>query len=96
MAYTPHTWVHNETITAALMNNIEDGIQECRHNLMTETLSAGSTSISFTDAKIGTATRISIKTSTGIAPLTQTVSGNTYTATFEAQSAAVLVGREVM
>lgn len=28
MSYTPHTWVDNETITAAKLNNIEDGIQE--------------------------------------------------------------------
>lgn len=26
MSYTPHTWVDNETITAAKLNNIEDGI----------------------------------------------------------------------
>lgn len=28
MSYTPHTWVDNETITAAKLNNIEDGVQE--------------------------------------------------------------------
>ena len=28
MSYTPHTWVNNETITAAKLNNIEDGVQE--------------------------------------------------------------------
>lgn len=28
MAYEKHTWVNNETITAAKMNNIEDGIEE--------------------------------------------------------------------
>ena len=28
MSYIPHTWVDNETITAAKLNNIEDGIQE--------------------------------------------------------------------
>lgn len=28
MSYTPHTWVNNETITAAKLNNIEEGVQE--------------------------------------------------------------------
>lgn len=28
MSYEKHTWVNNETITAAKMNNIEDGIEE--------------------------------------------------------------------
>ena len=28
MSYTRHTWVDNETITAAKLNNIEDGIEE--------------------------------------------------------------------
>ena len=28
MSYTKHEWVNNETITAAKMNNIEDGIEE--------------------------------------------------------------------
>lgn len=28
MSYTKHTWVNNETITAAKMNNIEEGILE--------------------------------------------------------------------
>ena len=28
MSYTRHTWTHNETITAAKLNNIEDGIEE--------------------------------------------------------------------
>lgn len=28
MSYTAHTWVNNETITAAKLNNIEEGIQE--------------------------------------------------------------------
>ncbi len=28
MSYTKHEWVTNETITAAKMNNIEDGIEE--------------------------------------------------------------------
>lgn len=28
MSYTPHTWVDNETITAAKLNNIEEGVQE--------------------------------------------------------------------
>ena len=28
MSYTPHTWVNNETITAAKLNNIEEGITE--------------------------------------------------------------------
>lgn len=28
MSYTPHTWTTNETITAAKLNNIEDGVQE--------------------------------------------------------------------
>ena len=28
MSYTPHTWVNNETITAAKLNNIEEGISE--------------------------------------------------------------------
>lgn len=28
MSYTKHEWVNNETITAAKLNNIEDGIEE--------------------------------------------------------------------
>lgn len=28
MSYTPHTWTTNETITAAKLNNLEDGVQE--------------------------------------------------------------------
>lgn len=28
MSYTPHTWVLKESITAAKLNNIEDGVQE--------------------------------------------------------------------
>ena len=28
MSYSPHTWVDNETITAAKLNNLEDGVQE--------------------------------------------------------------------
>ena len=28
MSYEKHTWVDNETITAAKLNNIEDGVQE--------------------------------------------------------------------
>lgn len=28
MSYEKHTWVNNETITAAKLNNIEDGIEE--------------------------------------------------------------------
>lgn len=28
MSYTPHTWVDQETITAAKLNNIEEGIDE--------------------------------------------------------------------
>lgn len=28
MSYTPHTWVDNETITAAKLNNLEEGVQE--------------------------------------------------------------------
>lgn len=28
MSYTKHTWTDNETITAAKLNNIEDGIEE--------------------------------------------------------------------
>lgn len=28
MSYEKHTWVNNETLTAAKMNNIEDGIEE--------------------------------------------------------------------
>lgn len=63
--------------------------------ILTTTLTAGSTTVTFTDGKIASATLISIMTDTGIAPLTQTVSGSTYTATFEAQIADMEVGIEV-
>lgn len=63
--------------------------------ILTSTLTAGSTSVTFTDGVIASATFINIMTSSGIAPTAQSVSGSTYTATFEAQSANIDVAIEV-
>ena len=63
--------------------------------VLTTTLTAGNTTVTFTDGKIASATIISILTDTGIAPTAQSVSGSTYTATFEVQSADMEVAIEV-
>lgn len=59
---------------------------------LSATLSAGSTTLTFTDSTIGNNSLIDIYTDPyGIVPLTATQSGTTVTLTFEAQSAAVTV-----
>lgn len=103
MAYSKHTWAHNETITAANLNHIEQGIydndQAIRHYVtpvfLTTTLTAGNTTVTFTNEKIVGADTIDLFTSNGVAPVSQSVSGSTYTAVFEAQSADIEVGIEV-
>lgn len=51
MSYTPHTWVNDETITAAKLNNIEEGVQEAAQSggggltFITWTYNSGTTSI---------------------------------------------------
>lgn len=103
MAYTKHTWIHNETITAANLNHIEEGIynnaeaiaRSIAPTFLSDTLLAGETTLTFTDDAIGEADFISIFTETGVAPLSQSVSATTYTATFEAQSADMEVQIEV-
>lgn len=58
--------------------------------ILTATLSAGSTTITFTDASIGNNSTIIITTDPyGVVPTAATQSGTTVTLTFEAQSAAV-------
>lgn len=103
MAYTKHTWTHNETITKENLNHMEEGIyqnaEDISHfvapNYFSATLSAGSTTVTFTDASIGEAEFIAIFTSNGVGPVSQSVSASTYTATFEAQSADMDVMIEV-
>lgn len=57
-----------------------------------KTLNAGATSISFTDAHINSNSVIDIYTSIfGVSPTNGTVSGNTCTLTFDAQSSAMTV-----
>lgn len=63
--------------------------------VFSDTLTAGNTTITFTDGKIAAANFISLYTSTGVAPLSQTISGSTYTAVFEVQSADMDVVIEV-
>ena len=63
--------------------------------VFSDTLTAGNTTITFTDGKIAAANFISLYTSTGVAPLSQTISGSTYTAVFEVQSANMDVAIEV-
>ena len=58
--------------------------------ILTATLSAGSTTVTFTDASIGDNSTIIITTDPyGVVPTAATQSGTTVTLTFEAQSAAV-------
>lgn len=103
MAYSKHTWVHNETITAANLNHIEQGIYEndqaIRHYVtpifLTETLTAGETTVVFTSEDIIGADSITLYTDNGVAPTSQMVSGDTFTATFEAQAADMEVSIEV-
>lgn len=99
MAYTKHTWFHNETITKENLNHMEEGIYQnslaVPQTVLTATLTAGQTSVSITNAAIGNATKIKLLTDTGIAPLTQSVSTTTYTATFTAQNTDVGIAIEV-
>jgi len=96
MAYNPHTWVHKETITASLLNHMEQGIAAAGASvILTTTLTAGTTTVTITDDSIANADVINVLTSTGIAPISQSVSVSTYTAVFEEQSADVEVGIEV-
>ena len=101
--YTKHTWVHEEIITRQNLNHMEQGIYDNAQAIaayvapavLTQTLTAGNTSLTFTDASISEATSINLLTAGGIAPISQTVSGSTYTVTFEAQSADMDVRIEV-
>ena len=103
MAYQKHTWVHNETITAANLNHIEEGIfnndkairEAIAPVVLTETLAAGDTTVTFTDESIATATSLHLRTSSGIAPIAQSISGSTFTAVFEVQEADLIVSVEV-
>jgi len=99
MAYTKNVWVHGETIVKEDLNHMEEGIYNnsllVPQVVLTGTLAAEETSISFTNDKISSATKIKLLTDTGIAPLTQSVSLTTYTATFTPQSTNVQVCIEV-
>ena len=103
MAYTKHTWVHNETITAANLNHIEKGIfdndkairEAITPVVLTETLTAGETTLTFTDESIAVATSLHLRTSSGVAPTAQSISGSTFTAVFEVQASDLQVSVEV-
>jgi len=103
MAYTKHIWTHEEVITRQNLNHMEQGIydnsvaisQYVAAAVFQETLTAGNTTITITDDAIASATSIRLKTSNGIAPVSQLVSGSTYTATFVAQSSDLYVLVEV-
>lgn len=70
-----------------LSNNKENKATE-----LTATLSAGATSVSFTNAAITSTAKIDVYTDTfGVNPTNQSVSGTTLTLTFKAQAAAVSV-----
>lgn len=60
-----------------------------------DTLLAGDTTITLSSSIIPSASRIELYTSTGIAPISQSVSGNTYTAVFEEQDTDIDVMIEV-
>lgn len=59
------------------------------------TLLAGETTVEMSSAMIANASRIELYTSTGIAPLSQSVSGSVYTAVFEEQETDIDVMIEV-
>lgn len=72
------------------MNDLEKRIADGFGVLLTATLAANATSVSFTNAAITSTALIDIYTDVyGVSPKTATVSGNTLTLTFTARSAAV-------
>lgn len=103
MAYVKHTWTHEEVITRQNLNHMEQGIydnsvaisQFVAAAVFEATLVAGETTITITDDTIAVANSIRIKTSNGIAPTSQSVSGSTYTATFVAMDTDLYVLVEV-
>lgn len=87
--------------TDLISTNTQDVILELNSDLadkenkpteLTATLSAGATSVSFTNAAITSTAKIDVYTDTfGVNPTNQSVSGTTLTLTFKAQTAAVSV-----
>ena len=80
-------WENSDVIT-----QINSSLADLTPTELTATLSAGSTSVTFTNAAITNTAKIDVYTDTfGVSPTNQSVSGTTLTLTFKAQAAAVSV-----
>lgn len=80
-------WENSDVIT-----QINSSLADLTPTELTATLSAGATSVTFTNAAITNTAKIDAYTDTfGVNPTNQSVSGTTLTLTFKAQAAAVSV-----
>jgi len=88
-----------DAFSSANMNNLEQRVEDACGDMLTATLGAGTQIVTFTNAKIKSTSIIDIYTDVfGIAPKSQSISGNTLTLTFDTQNVAVgvaIIVREV-
>jgi hypothetical protein len=78
--------IGNGTVTGAI-STLNSDFEKAQPTELTATLSAGETTLSFTDGSISDTATIDVYSSTyGVSPKNMTVSGTTLTLTFKAQS----------
>lgn len=80
------------TNTQALIDGIAEDLIAQSGKVLTDTLAAGSTSLTFTDSAITNNSLLEVYTNIyGVSPKTMTQSGTTVTLTFKAQESAMVV-----